>query len=72
MKQADIDALAAAAQKATSQAAFATTIVTAEMPDADAVNRQLKSAVLAHMQKDQGVSRSNINGWQSEPDMLSA
>lgn len=72
MKQADIDALAAAAQKATSQAAFATTIVTAEMPNAAQVNRQLKSAVLTQMQKTPSVSRSNINGWQSEPDMLSA
>jgi uncharacterized protein (TIGR02466 family) len=72
LKQANIDALAVAAQKATSQAAFATTIVTAEMPDADAVNSQLTSTVLEYMQKNPGVSRSNINGWQSEPDMLSA
>lgn len=72
MEQAEIDALMSAAQEATSEGAFATTIVTAEMPDAEALNRKLKSVVLAHMEKDEGVSRSNLHGWQSAPDMLSA
>lgn len=61
-----------AAQEATSEGLFATTVVTALMPDAEALNRQLKSIVLAHMEKEEGVSRSNVHGWQSAPDMLSA
>lgn len=42
------------------------------MPDAEALNKQLKSTVLTHMENDEGVKRSNVHGWQSEPDMLSA
>ncbi|NNC99151.1 MAG: hypothetical protein HKN85_03115 [Gammaproteobacteria bacterium] len=72
MDQTEIDALTSAAQQATSQGAFETTIVTAEMPNAEALNHKLKSIVLAHQEKNQGVSRSNVNGWQSAPDMLSA
>jgi len=72
LKHVEIDQLRSAAQSATSEGAFATTIVTAQMPNAEAVNRELKSTVLAFKEKNAGVDRSNVNGWQSEPDMLSA
>ena len=72
MEQAEIDALMSAAHAATPEGVFETTIVTAEMPNAEALNSKLKSIVLAQMAKQAGVSRSNLNGWQSAPDMLSA
>ena len=71
MKQAELDALASAAKNATSEGLFATTVVSAIMPDAEALNRELKSIVLERMEQTAGVTRSNVNGWQSEPDMLS-
>ncbi len=70
MKKTDFDAIASAAQTSLSEGAFATTIVTAQMPNEQEINSQLKAAVLAHMEENKGVDRSNLNGWQSDPDML--
>ncbi len=67
-----MDTLTSAAHEATSVGMFETTVVTAFMPDAEPRNRDLTSIVLTQMEKEEGVSRSNIHGWQSAPDMLSA
>lgn len=66
-----MDHLDIAAQAAKAEGAFETTLITANMPNAEAVNASLRAIVLERMQKDQGVRRSNVSGWQSAPDMLS-
>ena len=67
-----MDPLDSAAQAAKAVGLFETTVVTATMPDAEDLNRRLTSVVRSRMEQDQGVKRSNVNGWQSPPDMLSA
>ena len=67
-----MDPLDAAAQAAKAVGLFETTVVTATMPDAGDLNRTLGSVVRSRMEQDRGVKRSNVNGWQSPPDMLSA
>lgn len=60
-----------AVMQANATSNFETTIVTATMPEAEAINSELKATVLRQMQSDAGVVKSNVAGWQSNPDMLS-
>ncbi len=67
-----MDALEAGMKAVRAAGLFETTVLSAMMPDAATVNDALKRTILARMEHDPGVRRSNVNGWQSAPDMLSA
>jgi uncharacterized protein (TIGR02466 family) len=51
--------------KAEVRSYFATPVVVATLPDAEAVNRELKSVILERERGDAGVQHSNLGGWQS-------
>jgi len=51
--------------KAEARSYFATPVVVAMLPDAEAVNRELRRVVLEREREDAGVQHSNLGGWQS-------
>ena len=57
--------------KAEVRSYFATPVILATLPDAQAVNTELKHIILAHERRDQGVHHSNLGGWQSSWDLES-
>lgn len=65
-----MDPIEAGMRGASARGLFATPLVTAQMPDADALNAQLREIVLKRQAENPGVQRSNAGGWQSAPDML--
>jgi hypothetical protein len=50
--------------------AFPTLIGQLRVPDAEAMNQELKSLILAEESKYLSLGRSNIGGWHSRPDLL--
>ena len=48
---------------------FPTPLVIATMPDADALNLELKRIILARAAATESVQRSNQGGWQSTWDL---
>src|SRR5262245_55691455 len=48
---------------------FPTPVVISTMPDADALNAELKRIILAREQASESVQRSNRGGWQSSWDL---
>jgi uncharacterized protein (TIGR02466 family) len=50
--------------------AFATPISTYLWPDSEALNAELKSAILARENAESGVARSNVGGWHSDTDLF--
>src|SRR5689334_16415522 len=50
--------------------AFPTLIGQLRVPDADAMNQELRALILAEETKQASVGRSNIGGWHSRPDFL--
>jgi uncharacterized protein (TIGR02466 family) len=48
---------------------FPTPVLYATIPDADALNVELKQIILAREQANESVARSNRGGWQSSWDM---
>jgi uncharacterized protein (TIGR02466 family) len=50
--------------------AFPTLIGRLQIPDADAMNRDLHALILAEEMKYLSLGRSNIGGWHSRPDFL--
>jgi uncharacterized protein (TIGR02466 family) len=51
--------------------AFATPIITDQMPDAASINAALEPLILARRQEDKGISRSNTGGgWHSDTRLL--
>lgn len=51
--------------KAEVRSYFATPVVVAMLPDAEAVNRELRGTILERERADAGVQHSNLGGWQS-------
>src|SRR5436190_23568392 len=51
-------------------AAFPTLIGRLRVPDADAMNDELRAVILAEEVKYVSVGRSNIGGWHSQTDFL--
>ena len=49
---------------------FSTPVLTERWPDAETLNSSLRDVILAHRSSHPSVFFSNINGWQSETDML--
>ena len=49
---------------------FATPIVTDELADAEQLNAALEAAILARMDAEPGIKRSNVGGWHSKGDLL--
>jgi len=47
---------------------FATPVVVATLPDAEALNLELKRIILEHERQEEGVQHSNLGGWQSSWD----
>ena len=50
--------------------AFPTAIGQLHVPDAGAMNQDLRTAILAEEVKEVSLGRSNIGGWHSRPDFL--
>ncbi len=50
--------------------AFPTLIGRLQLPDAEAMNRDLQALILAEEAKYSSLGRSNIGGWHSRPDFL--
>jgi uncharacterized protein (TIGR02466 family) len=50
--------------------AFPTLIGRFQVPDADAMNRELQQLILAEEAEYASLGRSNIGGWHSRPDFL--
>jgi len=50
---------------------FATPVIIATLPDAPAVNAELKRIILEREREDEGVRHSNLGGWQSSWDFES-
>jgi uncharacterized protein (TIGR02466 family) len=50
--------------------AFPTAIGQLRVPDADAMNQDLRALILADESKYSSLGRSNIGGWHSRPDFL--
>ncbi len=48
---------------------FATPVVIAQLPDAEALSQDLKRIILDRMAQDPGTQHSNLGGWQSSWDM---
>lgn len=55
--------------KAEVRSYFATPVAIASLPDADAVNRELRRVILEREREDAGVQHSNLGGWQSAWDL---
>jgi uncharacterized protein (TIGR02466 family) len=51
-------------------AAFPTPLGRLWVPDADAMNRSLRSLILSQEAKYQSLGRSNVGGWHSQTDFL--
>ena len=51
-------------------AIFPTPVYVTTIPDAAALNGDLRGTIAAHRRSASGVSKSNIGGWQSDIDML--
>ena len=51
--------------------AFPTLIGRLRIPDADAINRDLRARIIAEEAEYSSLGRSNIGGWHSRPDFLS-
>ena len=49
---------------------FETPLVVSELPDAAALNIELKRLILAKRDSDPGIRVSNVGGWHSETDLL--
>jgi hypothetical protein len=49
---------------------FPTLIGQLQVPDSDAMNRELRELILAEEKKHASLGRSNIGGWHSRPDFL--
>jgi hypothetical protein len=47
---------------------FATPVVIATVPDAAALNGELRAIILERERRDEGVQHSNLGGWQSSWD----
>jgi uncharacterized protein (TIGR02466 family) len=47
---------------------FATPVVVAMLPDAEALNLELGRIILEHERQEKGVQHSNLGGWQSKWD----
>jgi uncharacterized protein (TIGR02466 family) len=47
---------------------FATPVVVATLPDAEALNLELRRVILEREQQEEGVQHSNLGGWQSSWD----
>ena len=47
---------------------FATPVIVAQLPEAEAINRELRGVIIAKMAEDGGVRHSNLGGWQSSWD----
>src|SRR5919109_89470 len=54
--------------KAEIRSYFATPVIVATLPDADAINAELKRVILERERQDEGVRHSNLGGWQSSWD----
>lgn len=50
-------------------ALFPTQLFVFDLPDLDAVNRELTERFLAERSSSPGVQRSNVGGWHSVPDL---
>ncbi|MFM8682141.1 MAG: hypothetical protein ACKOGH_21485, partial [Alphaproteobacteria bacterium] len=48
---------------------FATPVAATELPDAAALNRELRAAIAAREKSHPGEQHSNLGGWQSSWDM---
>lgn len=48
---------------------FATPVTVLDLPDADALNRDLAAMLLAEQQASAGFQASNVGGWHSLPDL---
>jgi uncharacterized protein (TIGR02466 family) len=57
--------------KAEIRSYFATPVIIATLPDAEAINAELKRVILERERKDEGVHHSNLGGWQSGWDLES-
>ncbi|MEE9140298.1 MAG: TIGR02466 family protein [Alphaproteobacteria bacterium] len=51
--------------------AFPTPILRLTVPDADAINGNLKKAILEKAKADDGTQRHNVGSWRSREDLLS-
>src|SRR3546814_16944085 len=51
--------------------AFSTPVFGFRLADSDALNRDLKTLILAEEQRDPGLRRSNVGGWHSRDAFLS-
>lgn len=49
---------------------FGTPVLIRKLPDADAMNGPLRSAILKAEAEDKGTQFSNVGGWQSAPTLL--
>ena len=49
---------------------FDTPVIVDRMPDAAALNAELKRLILARKAEDEGISISNVGGWHSDVEML--
>lgn len=49
---------------------FGSPICTYLWPDCDALNIALKKVILEKEKADRGISRSNVGGWHSKPDLF--
>lgn len=50
--------------------AFATPIITAQLPDAARLNPALQGTILERRRSDPGINRSNTGGWHSDTDLF--
>ena len=48
---------------------FETPLIVSELPDAAALNAELKRLILEKRAADPGIRVSNVGGWHSEPDL---
>lgn len=48
---------------------FSTPVAVAQIPDFDAIDRELAERLLVEEQSSPGVVRSNVGGWHSAPDL---
>ena len=49
---------------------FDTPVIVDQMPDAEALNAELKRLILERREADKGMGRSNVGGWHSDTQML--
>jgi uncharacterized protein (TIGR02466 family) len=57
-------------QKENVAMAFGTPISTYLWPNSDAFNAELKKEILRREKAEKGITRSNVGGWHSKPDLL--